>query len=226
MLDKNLLNELGIKFYNSRSHEDFTELYNYSKSFLMGYSFKYFPNISYHNREIAISNFFLSLYEKIDQYDLSQGTFSNWTLAIFKNELLYVGYRSRHTKKPNHNNLVELTEISFLENYSLVEQQIEKEHQDYMIQAVFNAVEQIPEVYKGVVKDKYINGLSNPEIYEKYGYTNMNTLKTHIHEGMKRLRMVLHVPEREHHKMSDNHRKVLTGIGHRKALHKKKWEDE
>lgn len=213
---KTTIDALGLKFSELKDENSFNELYICLYPLMKNYGYKYFSNINYHDRKESLDNTFINIFEKVDQFNINRGTFSNWSLTIFTNECL-----CQTRKKKN----MEIFDNIFGDKSNDADDIYDEEYKEYILRVVLEGLQKLEEPYRSVLKDKYLNEKSNKEIAEYYKVP-IKTAKTHIHQGLINLRKIIKAPEIKFKRQSEQLRKVKSRIAHREQSFQKKCDKE
>jgi RNA polymerase sigma factor (sigma-70 family) len=189
MIDRDQINLLGTSIYKNRDEHSFQEFYLHFNPLIRNYVWKNFSSIANQIDDIQCS-FFSAVWEHIDQYDPTQ-PFSGWVSGILKNECL----RRLRSSRPNGKKAMTLGDSPIEDQKNLGENNIENwindEYENFTIDALNNALDNLPEVYRNIFLDKYLNLLTVEEIAAKYGW-NLNTVKTRIRDSIFKLKKLLY----------------------------------
>jgi RNA polymerase sigma-70 factor (ECF subfamily) len=184
--------ELTENFLQTRSESDFTALFYKVKPGLTTYINKIVKDKEV-SEDIAI-NTLTKLWTKIDQYD-PQYQITTWLYRIAFNDAL--GYINSRNKKTSLDALadfgVEINEAgefttglqgAFEEYEMKTEQDFIDEDNETMetYGKALKAMENLKEMYKGIVVDRLINEMKYEDIAEKYNLP-LQTIKNRIRRG-------------------------------------------
>jgi RNA polymerase sigma-70 factor (ECF subfamily) len=184
--------ELTENFLQTRSESDFTALFYKVKPGLTSYINKIVKDKEV-SEDIAI-NTLTKLWTKIDQYD-PQYQITTWLYRIAFNDAL--GYINSRNKKTSLDALadfgVEINEAgefttglqgAFEEYEMKTEQDFIDEDNETMetYGKALKAMENLKEMYKGIVIDRLINEMKYEDIAEKYNLP-LQTIKNRIRRG-------------------------------------------
>jgi RNA polymerase sigma-70 factor (ECF subfamily) len=179
------LQEMGLRFYQSRQENDFTRVYNRLR-----------PSISYYLRELVpqhddrnevIATTFAKVWNKIEQYD-PYWNFSTWVYRIARNEALLF-HRGR--KKTYSYEAMEEKGIN-MEKHSSYEQTFEHEEDpiDSLYDQAVIAIQDLPEIYRTVLTLREIQKKKYEDIAEELGWKH-NTVRTRIRKARELVRVSL-----------------------------------
>jgi RNA polymerase sigma-70 factor (ECF subfamily) len=179
------LQEMGLRFYQSRQENDFTRVYNRLR-----------PSISYYLRELVpqqddrnevIATTFAKVWNKIEQYD-PYWNFSTWVYRIARNEALLF-HRGR--KKTYSYEAMEEKGIN-MEKHSAYDQIFEHEEDpiDSLYDQAVIAIQDLPEIYRTVLTLREIQKKKYEDIAEELGWKH-NTVRTRIRKARELVRVNL-----------------------------------
>ena len=186
--------ELTENYIATRSHEDYTALYNRVKPGLT----KYIANVIKDGdvaEDIAV-NTLIKLWTKIDQYD-PQYQISTWLYRIAMNEAL--GYIRQRNKSTSMDRLredfgVEVNSAGAFESTSvqdLIEEAEMKTETDFYdeeeelterYELALQAIRQLKPLYRDILVDRLINNMKYKDIATKYDI-GLQTVKNRIRRG-------------------------------------------
>jgi len=186
--------ELTENYIETRSHEDYTKLYNRIKPGLT----KYIANVIKDSdiaEDIAV-NTLIKLWTKIDQYD-PQYQISTWLYRIAMNEAL--GYIRQRNKSTSMDRLredfgVEVNSAGAFESTSvqdLIEEAEMKTETDFYdeeeelterYELALQAIRQLKPLYRDILVDRLINNMKYKDIATKYDI-GLQTVKNRIRRG-------------------------------------------
>jgi RNA polymerase sigma-70 factor (ECF subfamily) len=173
------IEELALKFQETGDNNVFASFYDDLNKRFKIYLFSYYKNIKKHNVDEVCSDAMYNIWNKIHQFDLTRGRFSTWAFSILRNAALHM---IKHQNKY----------FEYCDNYdnnNIINEDDEEEHQKN-IEVVLSALEEIPYPLRSFLDDKYINGLSNPEIALKYNMP-IQVVKNRIHKGLLAIKAII-----------------------------------
>lgn len=193
------LQELGERFFNTRSEESFTELYHVLCPRLNRFISGYLKTPQYTQDDIddCLSNSMTKVYLNIHQYN-SYWNFSTWAYTIAKNEALKKIDRMKKLKESPMVSLNRWGDTSVGEwdaskilkeciddyiynpNYN----NIDFDHSESMTKLILEEIQGLDKKYKDIIWDREVNEMSYLDLAKKYEL-NLNTLKVYIHKGRK-----------------------------------------
>lgn len=179
------LQDLGLKFFNERTDDSFTQVFNRMKPGLNKYIFEIVPDKS--TRDVVIMNTFKNVWEKINQYD-PYYAFSTWVYRIARNEALLSkrwGNRNYSLDAMNENGVGISTknDASMVINpdYEFFEPTPEEE-MVRLYDMVISEINELPGVYKTVMIEREINNKDYAKIADELKWP-INTVRTRIRKG-------------------------------------------
>lgn len=186
--------ELTENYIATRSHEDYTRLYNRVKPGLT----KYVANIIKDGEmaeDIAV-NTLIKMWTKIEQYD-PQYQITTWLYRIAMNEALgYIRQRNKSTSMDrlredfgvdiNSNGTLDTTSIQDLieEADMKTEMDFYNEEEELMdrYEEALQAIRDLKPLYRDILVDRLINNMKYKDIAEKHGI-GLQTVKNRIRRG-------------------------------------------
>jgi RNA polymerase sigma-70 factor (ECF subfamily) len=182
------LQEMGMKFFETRTERDFTVIY---------YRLK--PSISYYLRELVpkqddrnevIATTFAKVWAKIHQYD-PYWNFSTWVYRIARNEALLF-FRSK--KRTYSYEGMEEMGINMEAKSSTVDSAAFLTDEDDPIDVLHDLavaeINNLPEIYRTVLSLREIDKKKYEEIAEELGWKH-NTVRTRIRKARELVRVSL-----------------------------------
>jgi RNA polymerase sigma-70 factor (ECF subfamily) len=186
--------ELTENYIATRSHEDYTKLYNRVKPGLT----KYIANVIKDGdvaEDIAV-NTLIKLWTKIEQYD-PQYQITTWLYRIAMNEAL--GYIRQRNKSTSMDRLredfgVEVNSAGAFESTSiqdLIEEAEMKTETDFYdeeeelterYEAALQAIRELKPLYRDILIDRLINNMKYKDIADKHEI-GLQTVKNRIRRG-------------------------------------------
>lgn len=186
--------ELTENYIATRSHEDYTKLYNRVKPGLT----KYIANVIKDGdvaEDIAV-NTLIKLWTKIEQYD-PQYQITTWLYRIAMNEALgYIRQRNKSTSmdrlredfgvEVNSAGAFESTSIQDLIEEAEMKTEIdfydEEEELTERYEAALQAIRELKPLYREILIDRLINNMKYKDIAEKHEI-GLQTVKNRIRRG-------------------------------------------
>jgi RNA polymerase sigma-70 factor (ECF subfamily) len=179
------LQEMGLRFFETRNENDFTRVYHRLK-----------PSISYYLRELVpqhddrnevIATTFAKVWNKIEQYD-PYWNFSTWVYRIARNEalLFHRGRKRTYSYEAMEEQGINLEKKSFYEeNFDGDEDPV-----DSLYDQTVNAIDGLPEIYRTVLTLREIHKKKYEDIAEELGWKH-NTVRTRIRKARELVRINL-----------------------------------
>ena len=186
--------ELTENYIATRSHEDYTKLYNRVKPGLT----KYIANVIKDGdvaEDIAV-NTLIKLWTKIEQYD-PQYQITTWLYRIAMNEALgYIRQRNKSTSmdrlredfgvEVNSAGAFESTSVQDLIEEAEMKTEIdfydEEEELTERYESALQAIRQLKPLYRDILVDRLINNMKYKDIATKYDI-GLQTVKNRIRRG-------------------------------------------
>lgn len=221
--DSQILNELGLIYYQDRSDESFNKLHKHLDSLLNNYFHANFKNINHKNLVDIKEAFYHNLIIGMDTFD-PKYPFINWAITIFKNQcLLHLRNRLSGSSGFNHGhhlyfksiiaNIPRTSKELEDEEYSLstsennIDDWIENEYVNFFMEVLPNALDKMDPMYRELFEDRYIIGMTHEELIEKYKW-NKNTLKTRIRKSLLDIKKLLFPHENVRKLSRSQHRSI------------------
>lgn len=186
MRDNNDIQELALKFIETKSEKDFNVLYHRLKTGLFFHVLK-----KVKDEEISkdiVSVVFTKVWRKIQLYNTTNA-FSTWIYSIANNETIDYFRRNKPVyfldiNGEDNENIIINKCVS--KNFAVSHQEWEIEQNSIFTKSIcntiINEIENLPIYYKDVMIDRVINDMRYDAIALKYGL-NMNTLKGKLKRG-------------------------------------------
>lgn len=180
--------ELTENFISTKSEKDFTTLYYRVKPGLTNYVKKVVKDSDV-AEDIAV-NTLTKMWTKIDQYD-PKYQITTWLYRIAFNEAL--GYIAKRNKKTSLDQLAEFgvevndnggINAALEDSYEMTEQDFLDEDTELMerYQNALHAMQDLKEMYRGIVVDRLVNNMKYDDIANKHGIS-LQTVKNRIRRG-------------------------------------------
>lgn len=181
------LQEMGLRFFESRNEKDFTRVYNRLKPSISYYLRELVPQMDDRNEVIATT--FSKVWNKIEQYD-PYWNFSTWVYRIARNEALLF-HRGRK-KTYSYESMEEkgINMESKLNAYHESDYDFEEDPIDSLYDQAVSAIDTLPEIYKTVLTLREIQKKKYEEIAEELGWKH-NTVRTRIRKARELVRINL-----------------------------------
>lgn len=179
----NKLEEKITEFLEKKDEKSFTELYEPLKLWASNVIRKY--NMPYD--ESSMSWAFETAYFKINQVDLSKGSFKNWFFTIYKNDVMTKKKLNCYVFVSNYYNALENSSDSFLHDMmELEEEELVKEQLSSLLDLAEDYIQNRSrtdvidaKTARAIVKDIIIDELSFEEVALKYSLSE-GTVKSFI----------------------------------------------
>lgn len=180
------LQEMGLRFFQTRQEKDFTRIYS-----------RLYPNLSFYLRDMVplqddrneiIAITFAKVWNKIEQYD-PYWNFSTWVYRIARNEALLF-FRGR--KKTYSYESMEESGIN-MEKKLIYEEprfNMEEDAIDSLYALAIKAIHELPEIYKTVLILREVKKKKYEDIAHELGW-NQNTVRTRIRKARELVRVML-----------------------------------
>jgi len=185
MKKHNSVQTTALNFIEKRDNETFSNLINRLKPGLTSFIYKYMQDRDVINE--ILSQTFISIWEKVDQYNTDYN-FSTWVYAIAKNEAL--GQIRNRNKNLSHDKLTE-NHSRILKMYSptdSIESEVIGPVGEELIQQLYdaslNAINSLKEPYKTVMIEREVNRKQLQTIADELGW-NTSTVKTRLRKARK-----------------------------------------
>lgn len=182
------LQEMGMKFFETRTERDFTAVYHRLKPSISYYLRELVPNQDDRNEVIATT--FAKVWSKIHQYD-PYWNFSTWVYRISRNEALLF-FRSKK-RTYSYEGMQEMG-INMEAKSPTVDSGAFSTDEDNPIDVLHDlAVEEInnlPDIYRTVLTLREINKKKYEDIAEELGWKH-NTVRTRIRKARELVRVNL-----------------------------------
>jgi len=187
MKKNNSVQITALNFIEKKNNETFSKLIYRLKPGLTSFIYKYVQDKDLVNE--ILSQTFISVWEKVDQYN-SKYNFSTWVYAIAKNEAL--GQIRNMNKNLSHDKLTE-NHSKILKMYSptdSIESEVIGPVGEELIQRLYdaslNAINKLKEPYKTVLIEREVNRKQLQTIADELGW-NTSTVKTRLRKARKDL---------------------------------------
>jgi RNA polymerase sigma-70 factor (ECF subfamily) len=189
---KESIQTIALNFIKNKDNKSFSLLINRLKPGILSFAYEYVKDRDLANE--VMSQVFIAIWEKIDQYKINKGNFSTWAYAIAKNMALGIlknkkqnisldkfinnsGFIQTHDSLCNINN-----EYINLSGENLIEE---------LYDVSISAIKHLPEPYKTVLIEREINQKHLSDIAEDLGW-NLSTVKTRLRKARKDVAEILY----------------------------------
>jgi RNA polymerase sigma-70 factor, ECF subfamily len=176
---------IALNFIEKRDNETFSILINRLKPGLTSFIYKYIQDKDIINE--VLSQTFISVWEKVDQYN-PKYNFSTWVYAIAKNEAL--GQIRNKNKNLSHDKLTE-NHSKLLKMYAPIDSfndEVLGPTGEDLIQQLYdaslNAINKLKEPYKTVMIEREVNRKQLQTIADELGW-NTSTVKTRLRKARR-----------------------------------------
>ncbi len=185
MKKNNSVQTTALNFVEKRDNQTFSDLMDRLRPGLTSFVYRYIQDKDVINE--VLSQTFISIWEKVDQYN-SKYNFSTWAYAIAKNEAL--GQIRNRNKNLSHDRLTE-NHSKILKAYSptdSLETEVIGPVGEELIQQLYdasvNAIHSLKEPYRTVMIEREVNRKQLQTIAEELGW-NTSTVKTRLRKARK-----------------------------------------
>jgi len=146
--------------------------------------------------EEVTQDVFLRIWNKSALYDSNKGKFISWLLTMTRR--IAIDYL-RHKKRASQvENPVSLDEQEYLYETTLVYSDMSE-----LQRMLASALQELPVDYRNAIQLAYFRGMTHSEIAEHLNRP-LGTIKSHIRQGMEKLRTIWNSPESQNEVIDDN----------------------
>ena len=181
----NSIQTIALNFIEKRDNQNLSELIDRMKPGLMSFVYKYVQDRDIVNE--VLSQTFISVWEKIDQYN-TKYNFSTWVYAIAKNEALgqiRIKGKSFSYEKLTENHSKALKMYSPTDSFNTeVVGPVGEDLIQQLYDASLNAIKKLKEPYKTVMIEREVNRKQLQTIADELGW-NTSTVKTRLRKARK-----------------------------------------
>lgn len=182
------LQNIALNFIEKKDNKTFSALIDRMKPGLTSTTYKYIQDKDIINE--VLSQTFISIWEKIDQYNPDKGQFSTWVYRIARNEALgqiRISNKTLSHDRLSENNSKQLQMNSPLEEFNTevigpTGEALVKQLYDVSL----NAINALREPYKTVLIEREVKGKQLQVIADDLGW-NTSTVKTRLRKARKDL---------------------------------------
>lgn len=208
------INELALKYIETRSERDFRNLFERIRPGLMNYVNNILKDEDASNDVVADA--FIKMWLKIETYD-PRWCFSTWAYRITRNEAMqYIRKKKQVVSLDNYikfmGNFEDSPDLMLVDNgvdhADLISQpdemdpiQSPEDVADALYQSVMEQMQKLPAHYKDIIIDREVNEMQYDEIAAKYGL-ELNTVKTRIIRAREKIMQMANLGERKSKKKS------------------------
>lgn len=185
MRKNNSIQSVALDFIEKKDNQTFSDLIDRLRPGLTSFVYKYVQDRDVVNE--VLSQTFISIWEKIDQYN-SKYNFSTWVYAIAKNEAL--GQIRINNKTLSHEKLTENHSKNLKLNSPTDEFETEvigptgEELVQKLYDASVHAIYNLDEPYKTVMIEREVNRKQLQTIADELGW-NTSTVKTRLRKARR-----------------------------------------
>ena len=187
------LQTIAIKFIENKNNENFKNLINRLNPGLSSYAYGFVKDKDISDE--IVSETFISIWKKIEQYIPSKGCFSTWAYSIAKNESLGVLRKMNKTVSYDmysENNSRELQASTPVFNMNTECMLPAGEELTQMIFDVsLSIIHTLDEPYKTVMIERAFNQKQLSDIADELGW-NLSTVKTRLRKARKDVAEVMY----------------------------------
>lgn len=186
------IQNIALKFIENKTNENFSKLISRLRPGILKFAYNFVKDKDLANE--VTSQVFISIWEKIDQYDKVHN-FSTWAYAIAKNNALGI-LRNSHKNlsydkyTQNHSKLLQ----TYNPVYNMNSEVIGPIGED-LVQELYDAsvsiIKDLDEPYKTVMIEREINQKQLHDIADDLGW-NLSTVKTRLRKARKEVAEVLY----------------------------------
>lgn len=183
---------IALNFIENKNNETFSKLINRLRPGILKFAYNFVKDRDLAN-EVA-SQVFISIWEKIDQYDKVHN-FSTWAYAIAKNNALGIIRNKNKTLSydkydQNHSKLLQTYNPVYTMNSEVIGPSGEDLVQE-LYDASISIIENLNEPYKSVMVEREINQKQLNDIADSLGW-NLSTVKTRLRKARKEVAEILY----------------------------------
>lgn len=181
----NSIQSIALDFIDKKDNQSFSILINRLKPGLSSFIYKYIKDYDIINE--VLSQTFISIWEKIDQYN-TKYNFSTWVYAIAKNEAL--GQIRLMNKNLSHDRLSEnhSKSLMFHSPTTTIETEVIGPVGEELVKQLYdvslNEINNLKEPYKTVMIEREVNRKQLQAIADELGW-NTSTVKTRLRKARK-----------------------------------------
>lgn len=180
----------ALKFKNEKNSKNFEYLYNQTKGILYGFAKRFLTEQD--DVDDVVSNSYVTIWEKIHQFEPQKGTFVSWCFIIVRNECLWI--IDKNNKYPtesidinesDENNIKSNWEIYNSEKPSWeffddIESKVNLEED--LLNKTLELIDEIPDLWRDYLIERHFSNLSMDELAKKFNVCE-NTAKTRLRHG-------------------------------------------
>jgi len=165
----------------------FGELYNFYYSRILNYIYRRILDVD--TAEELTSNTFFKALKALPKYR-RRSSFRAWIYRIATNEIkmFWRSGKNRALREKKYQNINQADQVFFIS--AEVESRQERQEKLRLFCSLHEFLDELPEKYRTVLVLKFFEGLKYDEIQTVTG-KRVGTLKSLVHRGLKRLRVIL-----------------------------------
>jgi RNA polymerase sigma-70 factor, ECF subfamily len=156
------------------------ELYDQYVNVVFSVSYQVLENKQ--DAEEVTQDVFLRIWNKSALYNPDKGRFVNWLLTMTRR--IAIDYLRRKQRVTQVHNPISLDEQDYLWETALIYQDLSE-----LQRMLVSALQELPADYRDVIQLAYFRGMTHTEI-SQYLNKPLGTIKSHIRQGMEKLRLV------------------------------------
>lgn len=146
--------------------------------------------------EEVTQDVFMRIWNKSELYDSDRGKFIGWLLTMTRR--IAIDYLRRKKRASQVENPVSLDEKDYLYETTLVYQDMTE-----LQRMLASAMQELPSAYRDAIQLAYFKGMTHHEIAD-YLDRPLGTVKSHIRQGMEKLRLIWNSPEPQNENRDTN----------------------
>jgi RNA polymerase sigma-70 factor, ECF subfamily len=175
--------EITLSLLNRIKSGDESALFDLHERFAtVVYSVTYRVLGNQQDAEEATQDVFLRLWDKVEQFDSTRGSFSAWLLTIAR-RIAIDRFRKRERRDPPPNS-VSMDEKPYLWESTLIENDLSD-----LQRTLLSTLNELPDNQQQAIYCAYFHGMSHRDIAEHLNKP-LGTIKSHIRLGMQSLREI------------------------------------
>jgi len=146
--------------------------------------------------EEVTQDVFLRIWNRSELYDSNKGKFISWLLTMTRR--IAIDYLRRKQRASQVENPVSLDEKDYLYETTLVYQDMTE-----LQRMLASAMQELPAAYRDAIQLAYFKGMTHNEIADHLDRP-LGTIKSHIRQGMEKLRSIWITPEHQNENRDSN----------------------
>jgi RNA polymerase sigma-70 factor (ECF subfamily) len=206
------INELALKYIETRSERDFRNLFERIRPGLTNYANNILKDLDAANDVVADA--FVKMWSRIDTYKPCW-CFSTWAYRVTRNEAMQYIRKKKQLSTVSLENCVKFIGSSFEDSpdFMLIDNGIDHEGlismpdeidpmlspedvTDALYQSVMEQMNKLPAHYKDIIIDREVHEMQYEEIAAKYGL-ELNTVKTRIIRAREKIMQMANLGDRK-----------------------------